>query len=340
MVDYEENAQTPGFKDRKTGLVVFGILQILLGAFCALMVPLMILGIVISLLADNASASPTNPMMLILPALFYTLPAVWFISMGIGSLKARRWARALILTSSCLWLVCGICGLTFFLLFMPGMYDSMAETGDLPKGVVLVMKCIMAAFMTIFYVLIPGALVLFYRSPHVKATCQFRDPQLRWTDKCPLPVLALSMLFTLWAVSLLTMGAHGWTFPFFGTILTGISGAAVVLTLIPCLAYLAWSTYRLSINAWWCAAFLTIAWAVSMAVTFSRISIREFYGKMNIPEQQLESMTQFMPHNSTMVLMFALSFAAFFAYLLYTKKFFKPNTPPVFPNEAKRFKSV
>ncbi len=335
MTDYEENTQTPDFKDRKTGLVVFGILQILLGSLCALMVPLMILGIVISLLADNASASPTNPMMLILPALFYTLPAVWFISMGIGSLKARRWARALILTSSWLWLICGICGLTFFLLFMPGMYDSMAETGQLPRGMILVMKCVMAAFMTIFYVLIPGSLVLFYRSPHVKATCQSRDPQLRWTDKCPLPVLALSMLFTVWAASLLTMGAHGWTLPFFGTILTGISGAAVVLTLIPCLAYLAWSIYRLSINAWWCALLLTIAWAVSTAVTFSRIGIWDLYEKMNIPEQQLESMGRYMPHNTTMVLMFALSFAAFFAYLLYTKKFFKPNTP-VIPTEGMR----
>ncbi len=334
MTDYEENAQTPDFKDRETGLIVFGILQILFGALCALMVPFMIFAMVVSLLADNAVAQPTNSIMMIPAILIYALLAAWFITMGIGSLKARRWARALILVSSWFWLVCGICGLTFFLLFMPGMYDSMAETGELPRGAILVMKYVMAAFMTIFYVLIPGVLVLFYRSPHVKATCQSRDPQPRWTDKCPLPVLALSMLFTVWAVSLLTMGAYGWTFPFFGTILTGIPGAAVVLTLIPCLAYLAWSIYRLSINAWWCALLLTIAWAVSTAVTFSRVSILDLYEKMNYSEQQLESMGRYMPHNTTMVLMFALSFAAFLAYLLYTKKFFKPNTPPVFPNEV------
>ena len=334
MADYEENTQTPDFKDRKTGLVVFGILQILLGAFCALMIPFMIFAIVISLLADSASAPPTNPMMMLPSILIYALLAAWFITMGVGSLKARRWARALILTTSWLWLVCGICGLTFFLLFMPGMYDNMAETGDMPRGAILVMKCVMAVFMTIFYVLIPGVLVLFYRSRHVKATCQSRDPQPRWTDKCPLPVLALSMMFTLWTVSLLTMGAYGWTFPFFGTILTGISGAAVILVLIPCLACLAWGTYKLSIKAWWCAALLTIAWAVSMVVTFSRISIWDFYDKMNMPEQQLESMRQFMPHDSTMILGSALTFAAFLAYLLYTKKFFKPNTPPVFPNEV------
>ncbi len=327
MTDYEENTQTPDFKDRKTGLVVFGILQILLGAFCALMVPFMILAMLVPLLVDSDSAPPTNPAMMIPSVLFYVLLAAWFISMGIGSLKARRWARALILTSSWLWLICGICGLTSFLLFMPGIYDNMTETAEMPRGFILAMKCVMAAFMAIFYVLIPGVLVLFYRSPHVKATCQSRDPQIRWTDKCPLPVLALSMMFTAWAVSMLTMGAYGWTFPFFGTILTGISGAAVVLTLTLCLAYLAWSIYRLSINAWWCALLLTIAWAVSTVVTFSRSSIWDLYEKMNMPQEQLESMRQFMPHDSTMLLMFALSFAAFLAYLLYTKKFFKPNTP-------------
>ncbi len=334
MTDYEENTQTPDFKDRKAGLVVFGILQILLGVFCALMVPLMILGMLMASLADDASAPPTSPMMMLPSILIYVLLAAWFISMGVGSLKARRWARALILTSSWLWLVCGICGLTFFLLFMPGMYDSMAEEGKIPREAILVMRCVMTVVMTIIYVIIPGVLVLFYRSRHVKATCHARDPQPRWTDKCPLPVLALSMMFTAWAVSMLTTGAHGWTLPFFGTILTGIPGAAVALIMMLCLAFLARGTYKLCINAWWCAALLTVAWAVSMAVTFSRISIWDFYGKMNIPEEQLESMRQYMPHDSTMILMFALSLAAFFAYLLYTKKFFKPNTPPVFPSEV------
>jgi MFS family permease len=325
MTDYEENTQAPGFKDKKTGLVVFGVLQILLGAFCALAISMMILGMLVSVLVDEASAAPMNPITMIPAILIYALLAAWFISVGIGSLKARRWARALILISSWFWLVCGICGVIFFLLFMPGMYDSMAETDEIPMEIISVIQFVMVVFMTIIYVLIPGALVFFYRSRHVKATCEFRDPQVRWTDKCPLPVLALSMLFAVWSVSLLTMGAYGWAFPFFGTILSGISGAAVVLVLILCMAYLAWGTYRLRINAWWCAVLLTIGWGVSTAITFSRISILELYEKMNFPEEQLKSMREFMPHNSTMVLMFVVSFAVFLGYLLYTRKFFKPQ---------------
>ena len=34
-------ARTPGFKDRRAGLILFGIVEILLGALVALMVPLL-----------------------------------------------------------------------------------------------------------------------------------------------------------------------------------------------------------------------------------------------------------------------------------------------------------
>jgi len=39
-----ETATTPGYKDRSTGLVVFGILTLLLGCLAGLFVPLMLFG--------------------------------------------------------------------------------------------------------------------------------------------------------------------------------------------------------------------------------------------------------------------------------------------------------
>ena len=39
------------FKDRTTGLIVFGILQIIIGGICALMAPMMILGALITSVA-------------------------------------------------------------------------------------------------------------------------------------------------------------------------------------------------------------------------------------------------------------------------------------------------
>jgi hypothetical protein len=326
MPEYEELMQSSDFKDRKTGLVVFGILQIILGGFCALMLPFMVMGMIASAALRNSSAPPVNVSMMIPGILFYVLAAVWFIWMGIGSVKARRWARALILVSSWLWLICGICGLIFMLLLMPDMYDWMGRSGQMPPGVVAIMKYVMMGFMTVFYVIIPAVLVLFYGSKNVKATCEFRDSQVRWTDKCPLPVLAASLLFGVWAVSMLSLGACRWTVPFFGSIATGIKGAAIALVGMLLFGYVARGLYKLSIKAWWSAVLLTILWALSTAITFSRVSLLDFYQKMNFPQQQLDIIKQYgMPDTSTMVLFFGLWVVGFLAYLLYTKKYFAPT---------------
>jgi hypothetical protein len=322
MAENEEIMQSSDFKDRKTGLVVFGILQIIHGGFFALMVPFMVIGMIASSALRNSSAPPINTSMMVPGILFYVLAAVWFIWMGIGSIKARRWARALILVSSWLWLICGTGGLVFMLLLMPQMYDRMGQSGQMPPEAAAVMKYVMMGFMTVFYVIVPAVLVLFYGSKNVKATCEFRDSQVRWTDKCPLPVLAVSLLFGVWAVSMLSLGAYGWTVPFFGFIATGITGAAIALVGMLLFGYVAWGLYKLSIKAWWCAVLLTILWALSTGITFSRVNMLDFYQKMNFPQQQLDIIKQCMPNTSTMALFFGLWVVGFLVYLLYTKKYF------------------
>jgi len=324
MTDCEATLQSLDFKDSKTGLVVFGILHIIAGGFCALMLPFMIVGMIASAVLDNSSATRMSPTMMIPAALLYILLAAWFICMGIGSIKARRWARALVLVTSWLWLICGIGGLIFVLLFMPYMYDKMGE--QMPPVVAIVMKYALIAFMTVFYVIIPGILVLFYGSKNVKATCEFRDSQIRWTDKCPLPVLALSLMFGFWAVSMLSMGFYGWAIPFFGFILSGMRGAAVGLVAMLLFGYVAWGMYRLSIKAWWCAVLVIIAWAVSAGITFSRVSMQDYYEKMNFSEQQMDMIKQFgMPQNYAMALFCGLSLFGFLGYLLYTRRYFVPG---------------
>jgi len=248
--------------------------------------------------------------------------------MGIGSIKARRWARALVLVTSWLWLISGTVGLIFVLLLMPDMYDRMAGSGQMPPGAAVFMKYVkyvMTGFMAVVYVIIPGALLLFYGSKNVKATCQFRDPRIRWTDKCPLPVLAVSLISGFWAVSMLSTAGYRWAIPFFGTILTGMTGAAVVLVVTFLLGYIAWGLYKLRIKAWGCAVLLIILWALSTVITFSRVSMLDFYEKMNFPEQQLEIMKQVgMPEASTMALFVGLWGVGLLVYLLYTKKYFPP----------------
>jgi hypothetical protein len=322
MANNEEPIQSSEFKDKKTGLVAFGVIQIIFGGFAALAIPFMILGMLVSTALGKNSSAPISIRMSAPSVLFYVVLAVWFIWMGIGSIKARRWARALILVSSWLWLICGIGGLIFMLLFLPGMYDQMAKNIQMPPADVSIMIFIMIGFMTIFYVVIPAVFVLFYKSKNVKATCEFSDPQVRWTDKCPLPVLAVSFIFTTWTASMLFMGFYKWTIPFFGFIASGLTGAAVVLIVMFISAYLAWGTYKLSMKAWWCSLFLIIAWALSTGITFSRVSIWDLYEKMSFPKEQM-SMKQLGWLNAfTIVLFVGLWSLALLAYLLYIRRYF------------------
>jgi hypothetical protein len=87
--------------------------------------------------------------------------------------------------------------------------------------------------------------------------------------------------------------------------------------------YIAWGTYRLSIKAWWGAVLLVVGWAVSVGVTFSRVSMLDYYEKMNFPEQQLDMIKRYsIPQNYAMVLFCGLSLVGFLGYLLYTRRYF------------------
>lgn len=323
MTTNENTINPVPYKDRKTGLAVFGAIQIALGALCALFVPLMIMGMLAAAVMDKGADEALSARAMIPGLLVYVLLAIWFIWMGIGSIQARRWARALCLVASWLWLISGIAGMLFMMLFMPDMYEQMSKDGQMPANVVTVVKYVTFGFMAIIYIIIPGAFILFYGSKNTQATCEQRDPVVRWTDKCPLPVLALVLMTGCCAASLPFMGLYGWTVPFFGTIVTGVAGAGIALVFLVLLVYITRGLYRLDLKAWWCAAGLAVLWGASCAITFSQVTLMEFYEKMNFPAQQLEIMRKMsftQSHSLTYVCLFWGLLVL--AFLLYTKRFF------------------
>ena len=105
MPDIAAVPPLPEFEDRRTGLMVFGIIVIVLGCLIALMLPLMLVG---QLMAGHVPGAAPLPLRLMLPAVFMYLGlAVLFIWLGIGSVLCRRWARALLLVFAWLWLLGG-----------------------------------------------------------------------------------------------------------------------------------------------------------------------------------------------------------------------------------------
>ena len=311
------------YQDRKTGLTVFGALQIVLGGFCAL--ALLCMGL--STLLPKPAGAETSARMMI-PGLFvYVVLAAWFITVGIGSIMARRWARALILVASWLWLVCGVFGLVFLVMIRDAMTKTMSANGQVSATAVSVIMAIMLIFLAIFYVIIPGVLVLFYGSQHVRATCERLDPVVRWTDRCPLPVLAVSLMSGSSLVFVpVSLGTYGWPVPVFGTIVYGAPGLAIVAASMLLLAYISWGVYRLDLRAWWCAVALATVWCLSSGMTFTHTRLVKFYDNMELPPKQMESVRRMAESmDPWMVPMCALWLLVLLGYLLYIRRFFQKS---------------
>lgn len=310
------------YKDRTVGLVVFGILEIFLGGLCALFVPL----IAFSIAMGTRGGTPMDPRMMIPGMMMYVLMAVVLIWLGIGSVRCRRWARALSLVLGWLWLVAGIMGMGFFIVLMPGMQEAMAQQGGAPpREFLFVMQGFMLAMVGCIYIVIPGALVLFYQSRHVRATCEAKDPHVRWTDRCPLPVLAVSVVWAAAAFFMPWAFCYGAVFPLFGILVSGLPAGLVILAVTAIAGYLAWGTYRLKISAWWGSIAMVVLWTASVVVTFSRMGLMDFYRAMHMPPEQLKLIEQtgMIERMDALLPWFpSLGALVLVGYLLFTKKYF------------------
>jgi hypothetical protein len=323
MVDNQKAKEHLDFKDQRTGLVLFGVIHIIIGALCALGMLFTIVGAIAVTALDRGAVLSMGIGQMALAALIYFLLALWFVWMGIGSMLARRWARALIVITAWLWLICGVAGFIVTLLFMPDIFGPMAMSGEIPQEMVVIVQSIVTGFMVVILIIIPGAFILFYSSRHVKATCEQRDPQVRWTDKAPLPVITLSSIFGAVAISMPFLGLYRWAVPFFGLVLSGFSGAVVVFVYVLLFAYAAWGTYKLRMRAWWCGLLLTIASTISMAITFSRVSLLAFYEEMGMPKESLAMMKELsMLQGSTYLFVWGLMIIGFVGFFIYTKRYF------------------
>jgi MFS family permease len=313
--EIEVQAAAREFKDRKIRLVVLGIIQILLGCLALLLSA----GVFASSMIAVHKNPEFNLKQIILGALLYLVISICLIWLGIGLIMTRRWARALGLILSWVWLLAGTMGFIFGLIMIPSMLKNIqAGTTNTPKGLLAGVIIGVLGFMSIFYVILPGIFVLLLRGRNVKITCENRDAKIRWTDKCPLPVLAVSLLMTVSAISMLFMGIYNWTIPIFGKLITGHAGAAIVLILVLIYAYTAWAIYKLKISGWWVLISLLILMSISMFISFSQINMAEYMDKMGLNSGQYQNM------NFKAMLILCGGWSVFMiVYLLYIRKYFK-----------------
>ncbi len=309
-----------GFRDRKGWLIFFGIVEILMGLVCLLLLGFMLLALVFA--SNSAASAAAVPLKTLIGALFmYGLLAAFFITMGIGSILSRRWARAIMLMVSALWLSFGSIVLIMMFSLLPQMFSGPAMNGQqVQPEIVAAAKAVIVVFAIIFFVIVPVVLFLFYRSPNVKATCEQRDPQLRWTDR-PLPVLSLSLISGLMAVGMaLAMFTN--VVPFFGITLTGIPAMIYEVTFGAIAAWSAWRLYQQRMQGWRAVAGLTALGSLSWMVTLLRGDMLDMYRAYGVTGKELQQMAVIaeLQHSTAFWLATILSVLVWCGYLWFARK--------------------
>lgn len=319
---------TPVYRDRGTVLTVFGIIQILLGLFAALMVPLVLIGAAFSR-KMNGGGMPLGYNLL--SASSYLFAAVVLITLGIGSIQAKRWARDLCLILSWVWLIFGTLTTILLTVLLPstflGAFKAAAaknpQAATLPAGCSAVLLTFIIVFCAIFAIVLPLILLLFYRKSDVRETCRQRDPVKRWTEQIPLPLLAASLLFGFGALYYGLTGIAAPFFPFFGRYLTGLPAGIACLTVAFIDFVLAVLFFKKIMAGWWLAILDVIVRGAAIGTTIGRANLLDAYARMGMSSQQLQMMQASPFYSSGGILWWSLFYVVLFlGYLIWLRRYF------------------
>jgi len=296
-------------KDRSGALVFFGMIHLIGGAICLL--------IILSTVAVSTVPQASIAQNLLVYAIF----AAYLFAVGIGSIRKRRWARALALVVSWIWLISGVISGAMLILVMPHIMVLV------PASAARMVTVFITALVAFFYIILPFVFILFYGREDVRATVETNDTKVRWTDRAPLPVLGVSLVLAFGAVVLIANAARP-VIPLFGTVLTGAPATLTVLALAALLAFVAVQLYRLKESAWWTLVLLQLIGGVFAAVTLTRTDINRVYEQMGVMTPQIRAMHLEQIFGSPLLwALAAVAWIAYFAFLIWIRRYFGRFAP-------------
>lgn len=304
------------YKDRRTGLVIFGILEILIGLFAGLMAFMMVVGLVAG---SGTPGAPPMRMMVPIGVLYLGIAAL-FITLGIGSMMALRWARALTLVVSWWWLITGVVSCFALFALLPRMFDTLPPEQAAAKPVMI--GCL-SVFFGLFFILLPLGFILFYRGPSVKATVETRDPVRRWTDDVPLPLLAFSVWMIGGGAAALLCGFMYPSFPVGRWMIRGPAVPALMLAIVLLMLFIGFGMLRRKPAAWWAAIAMFVlgaGWGVVFMSGMTNLAAWYRDMGMAMPPEQLAMMEK-MYASPFFIGWIVLFWAAYLAFLIYLRRF-------------------
>jgi len=218
----------------QAGLKAWGIVLIIFGASAGLFAVLALVSAAV--LSSNLvpKANQQDPLALLAGVGVYVVAAAFLISMGIGSLKGRRWVRPLMMIATSLTISSGVIAVVPLVLgiirYVQHPAAKPAAAPALPFDPILLGFAFGGCFVLVLMVILPVSLLWFYGRATVQSTLDLTDPRRYWTDRCPLPVLGWSIACVIGGVTLLSYALHG-IFPCFTIVLVGVPAYAVILML-------------------------------------------------------------------------------------------------------------
>ena len=312
------NSSVGPYRDRRTALLIAGVLEILLGVGALLIVGLMIFA------ASMVTAQGAGSKGSMIPGIaVYGIAGLVFVMLGVGSIRARRWARALWLVVSSFWLIGGVLAAAVVALLMASV-----------AGVESILLIAILSFFAVFMIGLPASLLAFYRSPHVKATCEAAAPEPCWTDGCPLPVLGAALWFASMTLTLPWMGwLYGGLYPFFGHFVRGAAGHGLWMVSGLLNGIATYGIYRRIHTLWLLGLVLVLGQGISATVTYAVVDPKELFAAMGIEGAALEQIERMgMIRPSYMIGSVAAAILPMVGLLLWARACFpKRSTEPAIP---------
>jgi len=286
----------PPYKNRRGWLVAFGIFEILIGCVLLLLIAISMYGL--RRVPENPAAPVSVAATMAMVAVMYGAMAIFFVSVGIGSMHARRWARIAMLVVGWCWLAFGVLGMAMMALILPAILQNARQQSStpMPAGMDTTVRLVMLSVMGAFFILLPLVFVLFYSGKNVKATCENRSGGTPSGPRRPVVVIVVAVWYAMSAVSCMTVLLVIPAFPLFGFVLMGWSARVAAIVVGGLCAWLAWNLYQQRALAWRVAIGWLVIGLASMLVTQSRLGIVEMYRRMGYSELEIGRMMPFVAY--------------------------------------------